>query len=172
MGTNEADRSWLSRNWGWCLGCGCLLPTLAIAGIITATVWTTKNWIGSNDAIQTAMQRLRSDPRAIEALGEPIDPRVWRKNTSLNVTFGKDDDATLETTIGVTGPRGEGRVEIEARRPRGTDTWQLDRLLLHLNDRDEPIDLLDASETGPVDSALSSRPLAEGHGDFDFLPIA
>ena len=148
VGRQDTDNSWLSRNWGWCLGCGCLLPVLVIAGIVTATVWTAKNWIGSNDAIQTAIERLRSDPRAIEALGEPIEPRFWRENTSLNVTLGDDTDDTLETTLGVAGPLGEGRLEIEARQPHGTDGWTLERLLLHLDDRSEPIDLLDQAEPG------------------------
>ena len=147
VGKQDADRSWLSRNWGWCLGCGCLLPALVISGIIAATVWTTKNWIGSNDAIQTAMERLRSDPRAIEALGEPIEPRFRGRSTSFDVTFGDDKDGTLETTLGVAGPNGEGRLEIEARRPNGTDEWILERLLLHLDDPGEPIDLLDAAES-------------------------
>ena len=172
MGEKDAGNGWLSRNWGWCLGCGCLLPVLAIGAIITATVWTTKSWIGSNNAIQTAMQRLRSDPRAIEALGEPIEPRVWRENMSFNVTLGDNNDGTLETTLGVAGPRGEGRVEIEARQPRGTDTWKLERLLLHLDDRDEPIDLLKAPEPGADDSALSSRPVTEGQGNLDLLAVA
>lgn len=172
MGKQDADSGWLSRNWGWCLGCGCLLPVLAIAGIVTTTVWTTKSWIGSNDAIQTAMERLRSDPRAIEALGEPIETRVWRENTSFNLNLGDDDDATLTTTLGVAGPRGQGRIEIDARQPRGSDTWTLERLLLHLDDRDEPIDLLDASEPGAEDAPLSARPFTEGHGNFDLPAVA
>ena len=159
MGKQDADRGWLSRNWGWCLGCGCLLPVLAVAAIVTTTIWTTKHWIGSNDAIQTSMERLRSDPRAIEALGEPIEPRVWRENTSFNVTLGDDKDSRLETTVGVAGPRGEGRIEIEARRSPGSDEWRLERLVLYLDDRDEPIDLLAEPEPGAGDSALSLRPL-------------
>ncbi len=154
MGRQDTGSSWWSRNWGWCLGCGCFLPVLAIAGILTATVWTVQSQIGSNDAIRTAMERLRSDPRAIEALGEPIKTRVWRNNTSFNLNIS-GDDSTLETTLGVAGPQGEGRIEIEARRPRGSDTWSLERLLLHLDGRDEPIDLLDAFEPGAVDSPLS-----------------
>lgn len=169
MGRQDTGSSWWSRNWGWCLGCGCFLPVLAIAGILTATVWMTKNWIGSNDAIQTAMERLRSDPRAIEALGEPIEPRIWRNNTSFNLNIG-NDDSTLETTLHIAGPKGEGRIEIEARQPSGSDTWRLERLLLHLDDQDEPIDLL--AESGAADSPLSSRPFTESQRDFDLLAVA
>lgn len=156
MGRQDTGSSWWSRNWGWCLGCGCFLPVLAIAGILTATVWMTKNWIGSNDAIQTAMERLRSDPRAIEALGEPIEPRIWRNNTSFNLNIG-NDDSTLETTLHIAGPKGEGRIEIEARQPSGSDTWRLERLLLHLDDQDEPIDLLAAPEPGAAGSEDTAR---------------
>ncbi len=171
VGKQDADNSWLSRNWGWCLGCGCLLPVLVISGIIAATVWTTKNWIGSNPAMEAAMGRLRSDPRAIEALGEPIETRVWRENTSLNLKLGDDNDSTLETTLSVAGPKGQGRIEIEARQPRGSDTWNLERLLLHLDDRDEPIDFLDASEPDAEESPDSSRPYTEGQRYFDLLAV-
>ncbi len=172
MAQAEANRSWFSRNWGWCLGCGCLLPVLVIGAIVTATVWTTKSWIGSNDAIQTAMDRLRADPRAVEALGEPIEPRVWRENTSFNVRLGDGKDATMDTTVTVAGPHGEGRLEIEARRPRGEDSWQLERLVLHLEDRDEPIDLLEPAEPGASDDALSARPFAEDQRDLDPFAVA
>ena len=172
VGKQNADNGWWSRNWGWCLGCGCFLPVLTIAGIVTTTVWMTKSWIGSNDAIQTAMERLRSDPRAIEALGEPIETRVWRENTSLNLKLGDDNDSTLETTLSVAGPKGQGRIEIEARQPRGSDAWRLERLLLHLDDREEPIDLLAAPEPDATGSPLSSRPFTEGQRYFDLLAVA
>lgn len=82
----------------------------------------TKNLIGNNEAIQQAMDRVRADERAVESLGQPIEISVWREGADLNFRFGTDDDATLETTLGLRGPRGEGHVELEARRSAGSET--------------------------------------------------
>jgi hypothetical protein len=130
---------WWQRNWGWCCGCGCLLPLFAIGAVALGTYWFGNRLVMSNDAIDSALELLNRDPRAVEALGEPIEPRFWRENTSIN--FG--GRGKLRARFGVAGPRGEGRLEIEAHRKDGDGPWRLDVVRLHLRDHDTALDLLD-----------------------------
>ena len=89
------------------------------------------------------------------ALGSPIEPKLWRENTNINFS-----DQKMRARFGVTGPKGDGRVEVEAHNTGDDTPWVIDRLLLHLDDRDAPIDLLgepfpgaDEEEIEPADAA-------------------
>jgi hypothetical protein len=141
----DASDGWWRRNWGWCCGCGCSVPILVILALVVGTPWLARQLFDSNDALFTAMEIVNEDPRAIEALGEPIEARLWRDNTSFNFK-GR---GRLRAEFTVAGPKGEGRLALEAHEAGAADDapWRIDRLVLHVDDQDVPIDLLE--QPGP-----------------------
>jgi len=139
VGRSDAERGWWQRNWGWCLGCGCLLPVLALGGLAFGTWRVASGFFESNSALETAVQRVNDNPVAVNLLGSPIEPKLWRENTNINFK-GKDK---MEARFGLAGPEGEGRVRVEAHYDRGEDAWLVDLLRLTVDGHDETIDLLD-----------------------------
>lgn len=96
------------------------------------------------------VDRMKEDPRAIEALGKPIENRLWRDDT----TFDFKGRGRLRARFTVVGPKGEGRLELGAHFDRRERAWRLDRLLLHVDESDDPIDLLE--ETAPPGDASAA----------------
>ena len=110
--------------------------------------WMTERLFTSNEALDDAMQIVNSDPRAIEALGQPIEHKLWRDNTTFNFS-GK---GKLRANFSVIGPEGEGRLELEAQVKPGTERWVIDRLVLDVDGSGATIDLLGESDTIPDDA--------------------
>lgn len=107
--------------WKWVAGgCGCLL--LVAAGSIFA-LWQSwpsiqaglKRSMEANPAYSAAVDRARAHPRVIELLGEPIESGL-----PTNSHFQATADGVTRTsmTVSLTGPKGEGRVEFEAAKPK------------------------------------------------------
>ena len=149
MGRSEADRGWWQRNWGWCVGCGCLLPVLGLGALISGGLFLGNQVLSNTGAIEIAMVRLNENPVAVELLGKPIEKRLLGENTTIN--FNND---RMQARFGVTGPKGDGRLEVEAHKV--SDAWVTDRLLLHVDERDEPIDLLEGP--APVEEPEEEEP--------------
>lgn len=114
---------------------------LAIGAVFLGGAWFTERMFTSNEALDEAMQILNSDARAIEALGEPIEHRLFRENTSFN--FSGQGKMRAEFPVG--GPKGSGELEVEAHRERATDRWVVDGLVLDI-DGAGWIDLLEGVE--------------------------
>jgi hypothetical protein len=115
---------------------------LTVVGMVFLVWWGAGVLFDSNDALATAMDVVNADARAVEALGEPIENRLWRDDT----TFDFKGRGSLRASFTVEGPRGEGRLQVTAHFERREEIWVLDRLLLYVDDADEPIDLLEDGE--------------------------
>lgn len=129
-------RGWWSRNWKWFVPVGCLglvlLAVLAAAGLFLAVLGGMKR----SEVFQMALERTRSSPAAIEALGEPIEPGWWLSG-SVNVS-GPTGEASFAAPV--SGPNGEGTLYVEAVKQAGE--WRLTLLELEVQGTGERIDLL------------------------------
>ena len=142
MHRHGEERSWWSRNWGWVIGCGCLIPLIGFAAC-TGLVWFGgKSWLESSGGFPEALERVRAHPEVVAALGEPIEMTFGNINTTID---GDDDGSTMRSTVPISGPNGSGRMRFEAIE-RG-NAWELTELVVTLPGRSAPIDLL--AETPP-----------------------
>jgi hypothetical protein len=116
---------------------------LALGALAYGTWRIGSELFDSNAALKTAVQRANENPVATELLGTPIEPRLWRENTTISF----DGKNKMKARFGVHGPKGDGRLQVEAHNNDDDAAWQLDLLLLRVDERDAPIDLLD--ENGP-----------------------
>lgn len=136
----EEEKGWWGRNWGWfvpltCLGC-LVLPAACIGGCVWMGVSAVQKSLGVPFA--EGLAAARGHPVVVEALGEPIE-MDW-KGFQGNMD-GSGDGNRATVSFPVRGPRGRGRLSIEARERNGV--WIYDRLEIRIDGRDEPIDLRD-----------------------------
>lgn len=137
-------RGWWSRNWKWFVPVGCLglvlLGVLAAAGLFFGIMGGIKR----SEVFQMALERARSSPAAVEALGEPIEPGWWVSG-SVNVS-GAAGEASLAAPV--SGPQGEGKLYVEGVKQAGE--WRLTLLELEV-EGGERIDLLAETVAGPAE---------------------
>ena len=67
------------------------------------------------DVYQDAVAMAKTDPRAIELLGEPIETG-WQFNGNIS-TNNSGGEAIF--SVPISGPKGSGRLEVEAERVGG-----------------------------------------------------
>ena len=116
------------------LGCvGLIVVGLCVAAGIFALVMGS---LKQSDAYKDALTAVRSNPAAVEALGEPIEPGFFLSG-SVNVT-GPAGDAEL--SIPLHGPRGKGTLYLEATKRAGR--WEYSLLELAVAGKEERIGLL------------------------------
>jgi TonB family protein len=133
----------LGRNWKWMLPVGCLgiivVAVLAIGGIFFFAMSALK----SSDVYKGALDRVRSNPEAVEALGEPIKDG-WLVQGNVNFT---GSSGTANLSIPVSGPKKSGTVVVRAVYENGA--WMYENLdlavegggLIPLNARSKPPEL-------------------------------
>ena len=132
----DNNRSKGSNKWLWLLPLGCLGSLVVLGGGIAGLIVLLMSFMRSNGATQGALERLQSNPQAIDALGEPIK-MGWLLSGSINIS-GPSGNASL--SIPVSGPRGSGTLYVEAEKQAGE--WQYERLELGIDGRTQRIDLL------------------------------
>lgn len=135
------ERGWWARNWTWAIPTGCLgMLVIIAAGLVGLTAFgfsqLKESWVFSEST-----ERVRSDPRAVEALGEPIEVG-WKIRGDLHLEPHTGD---ADLSLPVEGPDGRGRLHVVADRPEGGE-WSYDLLELRVEGRDDPIDLLSAGD--------------------------
>lgn len=92
------------------------------------------NLLKSSDAYAMAMETLRSDSRAVELLGEPIEDGMFPMGSVE--TSGSSGYADL--TISVSGPKGSGKLYVLAN--KWMDDWRPEEMVLVVGEME--IDLL------------------------------
>ncbi len=87
------------------------------------------------------MQRATSNPTIVEALGTPIEPG-WYLTGEMTTSA---ESGTANLVVPIHGPKGEADLHINAEKVDGQ--WRYAALLVDIEGRDEPIDLLVAADT-------------------------
>ena len=137
-----AEKAWYENPWLWG-GCGCCAGCLLIPILLAAVLGGGVFYAFKSSGIQQeALERVRAHPEAVAALGEPIESG-WLIQGSINLS---GDEGTADFSLPVSGPVGEGKLYVVAHRQAGE--WTFEELLLRVEGRDEPIDLLAGEEPG------------------------
>ena len=130
-------KSWWKRNWKWAVPTGgCLLIIILLIVFVGSVVWGVTSVLSDSQAHQDAMERVEKNARAIELLGEPIEPNgMTGGNFSTSNGF-----KTAEITIPIKGPKGEATIRVKG---EGMDeTWTYEVMDVYIKETQEKIDLL------------------------------
>lgn len=126
----------LGRNWKWMLPVGCLGLIIAGVAVIGGIFLVAMSAMKSSDVYKGALERARSNPEAVAALGEPIKDG-WLVQGNVNFS-GQSGTANLQ--IPVSGPKNSGTIRARAVYEGGA--WMYENLDL-LVKSGERISLLD-----------------------------
>ena len=135
--TEEQQTQWMGRNWKWFVPLGCLGVLALLAAALVGLLFMIMSWIQSSEVYTLAMDKARSNPELIRALGEPITDSFI--TTGKVSTAGASGEADLQTYL--MGPEGGGQLYIEATKQAGV--WTFDTLQVRLEGEGGVIDLLD-----------------------------
>jgi TonB family protein len=145
----------LGRNWKWMLPVGCLGLILIAVAVGAGIFFFAMSALKSSDVYKGALDRARSNPEAVAALGEPIKDG-WLVQGNVNFSGGS---GTANLQIPVSGPKKSGT--IQARAVYEGDAWMYERLDLVV-EGGETISLLDRAAGT---NGLGSPPGVEGDTD-------
>jgi len=126
-------------------GLGILLGVAAAVGLGAGLLALMRDQtLGESGACVEALGRLRESRAAAEALGTPIERRFGIQGEVRQERYS--GQAVLR--VPVRGPQGAGVLKVGARlRPHGR--WEFQRLLLEVQGRAAPVDLL--AERAPAE---------------------
>ena len=136
----QPKQSWLSRNWKWVVPLGCLVPIIALGGLISAIFVGVGSLIRSSAPYEQGLEKATANPEVVEQLGAPIEAGWFTQGSiSVNNASGEADLA-----VPLNGPEGEGTLYIVAEKKAGQ--WQFQQLEVAVSDSEERIDLLAPAE--------------------------
>jgi hypothetical protein len=102
---------------------GCSVIVVLIVAFVAVVMLVVFGAIKRSDVYKGAVERVKNDPRAIAALGSPIDAGIWVKG-SIRLENGGNADVTFP----VKGPNQRGMVHAVATIVEGK--WQYETLTL------------------------------------------
>ena len=129
-------KSWLSRNAKWVVPGGCLTLLVIVACFVGVILTFVSGAMKSSDAYTHALASARANPAVIAALGTPISDG-FLPSGSVNTT---GSSGTADLSIPISGPKGSGTIQVEARRSAGG--WTYTVLSVKLASSGKTIDLL------------------------------
>ena len=160
---SEGQQSFFRSPWLWG-GCGCCAGCLLIPMVIAALAGGGVFWAVRQSGIQEeVIERVRSDARVVERLGEPITTG-WMVEGSINLTPGGGE---ADYSVPITGPKASGRVHVVAERVDGV--WRYLELYVAVDgdriDLTEPATAPAVPEAGgAVEGAASGEVVAAVDG--------
>lgn len=92
------------------LAIGCVVAIALGAAGIGGVVYFVFGLIRSSDVYKEALQRARSNPQVVAALGQPIEPGWWVAG-SINV---ENNSGQANFKFPIEGPNGEATVQVTA----------------------------------------------------------
>jgi hypothetical protein len=146
---DRKEPGWFSRNWKWLVPGGCLVMALLIAGFVAAIMYFVFSMMKSNDAYAHALEVARSNPSVVAALGRPIE-----EGTFVTGNFEENGPSGVASfQIPLSGPKGAGKVYVEARKSAGQ--WTYNVMVFESDATRQRVNLL--GDTAP-DPALEASP--------------
>lgn len=137
--------NWWSRNWKWFLPSGCLGLLVLFVAVIFGFISLLFGVMKSTDVFQQAVTRAHRDPTVIAALGEPIsEGRFVTGGIKLENASG-----SASLTIPLSGPKGAGKLYVEATKLAGA--WQFQHLVFEDAQNHQRTDLVPDAGKGEHD---------------------
>ena len=115
-----------------------LLGVLAMAAFVASLLLSIEHTFKSSTVYRISVETARASPEVLGMLGNPVDVR-WFVSGELSESYNGAGSATL--TIPLRGPRGGGRLYVQAGRQAGT--WRFSVLQFQPDGHDSKVDLLD-----------------------------
>lgn len=113
--------NWWSRNWKWFVPVGCLTMIVLFLGFIAIIVFSVFGIMKSSDVYKIAVEKSKSNPAIIEALGIPIEEGLLVSgNVNISGSSGNADIA-----IPISGPNGEATIYAVAAKSAGRWTFSI-----------------------------------------------
>ena len=119
------------------IGCGCL--GLILIGILIGggIFYGVGKALKSNDPYRDSIAAVGTNPDAIAALGEPIEPGFFPSG-SINSNNGVGD---VDFSIPVSGPKGSGTIRVKGTKASGSAPWVYEVWDLTVEGGSQPIPL-------------------------------
>lgn len=143
---DRCTEGWWCRHWRWAMPLSVLLAVLSLAAAVGVALWMWSHGSRSSAPYQEAMRRARCSVELVAELGEPIQDGYLPAGSMYRDTQG----STSQFEVALSGPQGEARMFLEAR--RGAEgRWDYPVLYV-LTEQPEAIDLtaLDDAEAATV----------------------
>lgn len=131
-----ARRSWWSRNWKWFVPTGCLTIIVAAAAFLAIIFFSVFALMKSTPVYKTALERAKSNPQVIEALGTPI--KEGYVITGSTHTEGPGGEVNIG--IPISGPKGKGTIYVVA--DKVANRWTYRTFEVEVDGRPDRIALL------------------------------
>lgn len=141
------ERDWAMRNWKWFVPAALILFVGLFAGLFLGMAKAVR----SSEIYAGALERAKSEPAVVEALGMPIEAGFWC-SWSVSVR-GSKGDAT--GAVPISGPRGKATIYLVA--AKSADVWQYTTLAVQIEASGGRIDLL-RTAAQPEQTPQPTRP--------------
>jgi hypothetical protein len=149
---DRTEPGWFSRNWKWLVPSGCLVMALLVVGFVAAIMFFVFSMMKSNDAYAHALETARNNPAVVATLGQPIEEGMFvTGNFEENGASG-----TANFAIPLNGPKGAGKVYVEARKSAGQWTYAV--MVFESEATKQRIDLL---QNAAIESLPDAEPAPE-----------
>jgi hypothetical protein len=127
---------------------GCLTPIILCGGLITLIVTMVFGAIKSSEPYQQSLVRVQESAQVREMLGTPMEPG-FLAGGSISV---ENADGSADIVYTVSGPKGDGVVQVAATKSQGT--WTFDSITVQDQTGGEPIELIPSppDETDIIES--------------------
>ena len=124
-------------NIGKVIGCGCAaIVIIGICGAAAAFIGFSK-LMKSNAPYTDSITAVQNSPAAVAALGEPIEPGFFPTG-NINLNNG---EGTVDFQIGVSGPKGKGKIFVKGNKASGSSSWNYETWELKVDGQEQAIPL-------------------------------
>jgi hypothetical protein len=147
-----ASTGWWRRHWRWAMPLAVVVGIVAAVGAVWFALSQWAYWSKSSTPYQEAMRRARCNIELVQALGEPVQDGYLPAG-SMHTT------GQSQFVIALSGPRGDGRLFLNARRSGGQ--WDYPMLYV-VTDGKEAIDLTALDDEEAADSCALEECRANG----------
>ena len=134
----QDKKSWMNRNWKWCVPVGCLTSIALFVGFVVLIVFFAFSMMKSSDVYKEAVSKAKVNPTVQMSIGVPIEAGLIVSG-NINVS-GPSGEANL--AIPIEGPDGEATIYLVATKYAGK--WIFSTLVVEITKNNNRINLIEA----------------------------
>jgi len=137
MEEHAVKKSWFSRNWPWVVPVGgCLTMIIVFFVFLGSVIFGVSKVFTNSQPYLDAITKAQEDEYIVQMIGKPIET-----NGIMNGDLSfENDEGSVDISIPIKGPEGEGRIYVVGTKEHGT--WTYTKLYVTLEETNEQVDLL------------------------------